>query len=59
MADFFSNFWAFNVNAFYEVLYFVINNIFVLIAIVGIVGCFIWEEIDNHSTDIVDERNII
>lgn len=59
MGDFFSNFIAFNVNAFYEILYFIIHNFFALIAIVGIAGCFIFEEREHHSTDIIDERNII
>lgn len=59
MSDFFSNFIAFNVNAFYEILYFLINNIFILLSVVGMVGCFIFEEHERHKKDIIDERNII
>lgn len=59
MIDFISNFWTFNVNAFYEILYFIISNFFVIIGIIGIVACFVFEEKEKHSTDIIDERNII
>lgn len=59
MKDFFTNFALFNVNAFYEIMYFLLNNWIVIAGIVGIAICFIFEEIENRQTDILDERNII
>lgn len=59
MSDFFYNFWMFNVNAFYEILYFIIHNFIVLVGIAGIISCFVFEEIENRQTDIMDERTII
>ena len=59
MSDLIYSFWMFNVNAYYEVIYFLMHNFIVLIGISGIVMCFIFEEIEHRQTDITDERTII
>ena len=55
---FFQDFWAFNVNAFYTITYFLLENILIIFGLLGLAYSFVAEEIINHASDVRDERQI-
>lgn len=56
---FWTDFVAFNANAFYSITYFLWNNAVILLGFLGIGYCFFAEEVHTHEADIRDDRPII
>ena len=56
---FLQDFWAFNVNAFYTITYFLFQNIFIILGLVCLAYSFVAEEVINHASDVRDESQIM
>lgn len=59
MGNFFQDFLVFNTNAFYELLYFLQENIGAILIFAGCAYCFRSEISHGRESEVRDERTIL